>query len=233
MRILHVLDHSLPLHSGYTFRTRAIVKAQLARGWEVACLTGPRHAAGGPGSGGDRRHHFLSHAEARGRARAAWRMARDPGACRRGSTRWCAEWRPDQLHAHSPVLTALGALPVATPARPAAASTRSAPSGRMRRSATAPGREGSPRYRLTRAARNPCRAPGRCGGGDLRGAAARSVARGIAADKIFVSPNGVDMDLFGSPPPRRRGVRCRASGSTVRTWSASSAPSTIMRGWTI
>src|SRR3982750_4751413 len=42
MRILHVLDHGLPLHSGYAFRTRAIVKAQLARGWEVACLTGPR-----------------------------------------------------------------------------------------------------------------------------------------------------------------------------------------------
>ena len=27
------------------------------------------------------------------------------------------------------------------------------------------------------------------------------VARGIAADKIMVSPNGVDMDLFGDPPP--------------------------------
>ena len=24
-RVLHVLDHSLPLHSGYTFRTRAIM----------------------------------------------------------------------------------------------------------------------------------------------------------------------------------------------------------------
>src|SRR3546814_7630859 len=45
MRILHVLDHSLPLHSGYTFRTRAILKAQMARGWEVACLTGARHQA--------------------------------------------------------------------------------------------------------------------------------------------------------------------------------------------
>ena len=31
-RILHVLDHSLPLHSGYTFRTRAILKAQAAMG---------------------------------------------------------------------------------------------------------------------------------------------------------------------------------------------------------
>ena len=48
MRILHVLDHSLPLHSGYTFRTRAIVTAQKARGMDVACLTGVRHKRGGP-----------------------------------------------------------------------------------------------------------------------------------------------------------------------------------------
>ena len=30
-RILHVLDHSLPMHSGYTFRTRAILRAQIAK----------------------------------------------------------------------------------------------------------------------------------------------------------------------------------------------------------
>jgi len=26
MRVLHVLDHSIPLHSGYTFRTRSILR---------------------------------------------------------------------------------------------------------------------------------------------------------------------------------------------------------------
>src|SRR3569623_2867788 len=45
MRILHVLDHGLPLQSGYTFRTRAILKAQIARGWQVAAVTGARHGA--------------------------------------------------------------------------------------------------------------------------------------------------------------------------------------------
>ena len=45
MRILHVLDHGLPLHSGYAFRTRAIIKAQIARGWTVACLTSARQGA--------------------------------------------------------------------------------------------------------------------------------------------------------------------------------------------
>ena len=28
MRILHILDHSIPLHSGYTFRTAAILREQ-------------------------------------------------------------------------------------------------------------------------------------------------------------------------------------------------------------
>src|SRR3546814_5281556 len=45
MRILHVLDHGLPLQSGYTFRTRAILKAEEAKGWTVAAVTGPRHGA--------------------------------------------------------------------------------------------------------------------------------------------------------------------------------------------
>ncbi len=45
MRILHILDHSLPLHSGYVFRTLGILAAQRARGWRTAHLTTPRQAA--------------------------------------------------------------------------------------------------------------------------------------------------------------------------------------------
>ena len=48
MRVLHVLDHSLPLHSGYAFRTKAIMRAQLADGLEVRGITGLRHADEGP-----------------------------------------------------------------------------------------------------------------------------------------------------------------------------------------
>ncbi len=39
MRILHLLDHSLPLHSGYSFRTHNILNAQRARGWTTAQIT--------------------------------------------------------------------------------------------------------------------------------------------------------------------------------------------------
>ena len=45
VRILHVLDHSLPLHSGYAFRTLAILREQRALGWETCQLTSPRHGA--------------------------------------------------------------------------------------------------------------------------------------------------------------------------------------------
>ena len=42
MRILHILDHSIPLHSGYTFRTRNILNQQRARGWETFHVTSPK-----------------------------------------------------------------------------------------------------------------------------------------------------------------------------------------------
>ena len=46
MRILHILDHSIPLQSGYTFRTRNILRQQRALGWDTVHVTGLKH----PGS---------------------------------------------------------------------------------------------------------------------------------------------------------------------------------------
>ena len=43
MKILHVLDHSIPLHSGYTFRTLSILKEQARRGWETSHITSIKH----------------------------------------------------------------------------------------------------------------------------------------------------------------------------------------------
>ncbi len=39
LKILHILDHSIPLHSGYTFRTRAILEQQRKRGWRTFHVT--------------------------------------------------------------------------------------------------------------------------------------------------------------------------------------------------
>ncbi len=43
MRILHILDHSLPLQSGYVFRTMGILDEQRAMGWHTLQLTTPKH----------------------------------------------------------------------------------------------------------------------------------------------------------------------------------------------
>ncbi|MCF6216797.1 MAG: glycosyltransferase, exosortase A system-associated [Emcibacter sp.] len=43
MRILHVFDHSIPLHSGYTFRSRQIIKEQRALGYETLHVTSSKH----------------------------------------------------------------------------------------------------------------------------------------------------------------------------------------------
>src|SRR5947207_8063008 len=48
MRILHILDHSLPLQSGYVYRTLGIVDQQRALGWEPVLLTSGKHYALGP-----------------------------------------------------------------------------------------------------------------------------------------------------------------------------------------
>ncbi len=198
MRILHVLDHSLPLHSGYAFRTRAIVKAQLARGWEVACLTGPRQGGEGPDPEVIEGITFYRTppVEPAPAPLGEWREIR---ALSDRLDKLVEEWRPDQLHAHSPVLTALGALPVAKRrGLPLVYEIRAFWEDASVGNGT--GREGSARYRLTRrietwAARRADAVAVICEGlrQDL-------IRRGIAADKIIVSPNGVDMELFGSPP---------------------------------
>ena len=43
MKILHIIDHSLPLHSGYTFRSQSIFRAQKKRGWNPVIVTSPKH----------------------------------------------------------------------------------------------------------------------------------------------------------------------------------------------
>jgi glycogen(starch) synthase len=197
MRILHVLDHSLPLHSGYSFRTRAIVKAQQARGYEIACLTGARHPASEPDP--EEIDGITFHrTPAPKPAASPLREWREIGALAKRLDALAEEWQPDQLHAHSPVLNALAALRVARRRRlPLLYEIRAFWEDAAVGNGT--GSEGSARYRATRAletfaARRADAVAVICEGlkGDL-------VARGIPREKILISPNGVDMTLFGNP----------------------------------
>ena len=199
MRILHILDHSLPIHSGYTFRTRAIMKAQIAKGWDVAGLTGPRYGVPGP----DREHVdglLFFRTPRPSPAPSPLREWREISALAARLDAVIESWRPDRLHAHSPVLNALAAQRVATRHNiPLMYEIRAFWEDAAVGNGT--GREGSARYRLTRMLETRAARRADAVGVICEGLRSDLIARGIASDKIMVSPNGVDLDLFGDPPP--------------------------------
>ncbi len=204
MRILHVLDHSLPMHSGYSFRTRAIVKAQLALGWQVACLTGARHKQAGPDP--EIAEGIVFHRTPRPAAGPSplgeWREIR---ALARRLDALVGEFRPDQLHVHSPVLNALAAANVARRHRlPWLYEIRAFWEDAAVGNGT--GSEGSARYRLTRLLETWAAQQADAVAVICEGLRRDLVARGISEDKIVVAPNGVDMALFGHPPPPDAGL---------------------------
>jgi PEP-CTERM/exosortase A-associated glycosyltransferase len=200
MRILHVLDHSLPLHSGYTFRTRAILKAQMERGWTVAGVTGPRYHTGDAPFETLDGIDFHRTKQMRRLPPVVGELAEIASFARRiGEV--VERFRPDILHAHSPVIDPLAAMRAAKRCSlPLLYEIRAFWEDAAVGNGT--GTEGSAKYRVIRgletwAARRVDAVAVICEGlkRDL-------IARGIDAGKIMVSPNGVDLHLFGDPVPR-------------------------------
>lgn len=202
-RVLHVLDHSLPLHSGYTFRTRAILKAQEAAGLEVRGITGQRHAReAGEGAGQEEVDGLRFHrTPGLAQGPVGLRESREIAALDSAIRRLAGEWRPDIIHAHSPALCGAAALRAARALGvPLVYEIRAFWEDAAVGNRT--GREGSLKYRLTRALETRV-----VGSADAvfticQGLRDDLIARGIAPAKIGVMPNGVDLALFGEPVPR-------------------------------
>jgi len=197
VRILHILDHSLPLHSGYTFRTLSILQEQRRLGWETFHLTGPKQNAG----------------DAADETVDGWRFFRTPFRRRRLSavpgvaelvmmnalTRRLEtvidEVHPQLLHAHSPVLNAMPALrvgrklgiPVMYEVR-AFWEDAAVDHGRTR--------EGALRYRATRALETYALRHADAVTTICEGLRADIVARGVDPAKVTVVPNAVDVEKF-------------------------------------
>lgn len=203
-RILHVLDHSLPIHSGYTFRTRAILKAQQSMGLEVRGVTGPRY------NDGDtlvEEHDGLLFHRAAGKPRGVpiLREWHEIALFAQAIERVVAEWRPDVIHAHSPVLCGQAALRVARRhGLPLVYEIRAFWEDAAVGNGT--GTQGSFKYRLTRALETHVVSRADAVVTICQGLRADLIGRGIAQDRISVMPNGVDLKLFGTPLPRDPGL---------------------------
>ena len=199
MRVLHLLDHSLPLHSGYAFRTLEILKHQRAMGWETFHVTGPKQGASRVDQERVDGWDFY-------RTRAAPEFldalpGYAPIALMHVITRrlyaLAKTIKPDILHAHSPVLNAIPALRVGRRLGiPVVYEVRASWEDAAVDHGTA--QAGSVRYRLSRGLETWALKRADAVTTICEGLREDILARGIPPEKVTVIPNAVDVEQFAA-----------------------------------
>ncbi len=202
-RVLHILDHSVPQFSGYSFRSRSIINAERTLGLRPVVVTSPKH--GSPADGveeieGVRYYRTRSlQGEAFSsvpfvcEAKLMFRLARRIEAVARAE-------RVEVIHSHSPLLNGLPALWAARRLKiPMIYEARAFWEDAAVDHGTFA--EGSFRYRVSRALetflfKRADRAVTICE------AMRRELSeRGVDSARVSVVPNGVNLDEF-APMPR-------------------------------
>lgn len=221
LHIFHILDHSIPLHSGYTFRTRAILEQQRALGWKTSHITSAKHALAAPSNmleeDVDGLHFYRT-------PRPAGTLARLPVFDQITVINSLAERLeqvaraigPDILHAHSPALNGMAALRVGKKLNiPVAYEVRAFWEDAAVDHGTS--REGGARYRATRALETHVLKQVDAVTCICEGLRNDIVARGIGAAKVTVIPNAVDLERFtlGGVPDPQLASRLGPAGTRV------------------
>jgi PEP-CTERM/exosortase A-associated glycosyltransferase len=217
MRILHILDHSLPLQSGYVFRTLGIVNQQRALGWEPVLLTSGKHYAPGPARERIDGWEFLRTPMPAGlAARLPWlRELKIVTDLERRLDDVIGEIQPSILHAHSPALNALPAIRAGRRHRvPVVYEIRS-----LWEDAAGGGTPGIAglRYRATKLLETHALRRADAITTICQGLKEEVTARGVPDEKITIIPNAVDRDAFGGPgvPDRALAGQLGLTGKTV------------------
>lgn len=216
LRVLHVLDHSIPLHSGYSFRTLSILREQRRMGWETYHLTSPKQGGTALEDVVDGLLFRRTPAVHSGRRFAGMD---EVALMRRLEQRLLevAEWdRPHLLHAHSPVLNAIPALRVGRRLGiPVVYEVRAFWEDAAVDHGTTT--EGSLRYRLTRRIETHALKRADHVFAICQGLRDDIVARGLPADRITVIPNAVDIEAFatGGTPDEALKAQLGLGGCTV------------------
>lgn len=216
LHILHVLDHSIPLHSGYTFRTLSILREQHKLGWQTSHLTSPKQINCTMAEEDIDGWHFYRTQAAIGMDAPVLREIALMRQLEQRLQQVAEQLRPNIIHVHSPVLNALPALRVGKRLGiPVVYEVRAFwEDAAVDHGSTT---EGSLRYRVTRGLET--RALNRA---DhvftiCEGLRRDIVARGIPAHKVTVIPNAVDIDAFepGGQPDQALKVQLGLQGASV------------------
>lgn len=197
LKVLHVLDHSVPLHSGYTFRTLAILKEQRRLGWDTAQLTSSKHyGATADEEDAEGFHFYRTRVPADGwRAKPIlnqWAVIHDT---ERRLEHVARQTQPDLLHAHSPCLNGIAAIRVGRRlGLPIVYEMRASWEDAAVDHGTTT--EGSLRYRLSRALETWTLQRADAITTICEGLRADIVSRGLGAERVTVIPNAVNPDDF-------------------------------------
>jgi PEP-CTERM/exosortase A-associated glycosyltransferase len=216
VRILHVLDHSIPLHSGYTFRTLSILREQRKLGWDTVHLTSPKQINCDVLEESVDGWHFFRTPAA---APASFPGLGELALMRQLEHRLyqvAEQTRPHIIHAHSPVLNVLPALRVGKKLGiPVVYEVRAFWEDAAVDHGTTS--EGSLRYRLTRWLETQAFKRVQHVFTICEGLRNDIVARGISSSKVTVIPNAVNIESFepGGAPDEALKARLGLQGANV------------------
>ncbi|SHE23684.1 TIGR04063 family PEP-CTERM/XrtA system glycosyltransferase [methanotrophic endosymbiont of Bathymodiolus puteoserpentis (Logatchev)] len=197
MKILHILDHSIPLHSGYTFRTRAILEQQKELGWKTFHVTSAKHSVAEQDiEEVDGLRFYRSQQPAGLLAKLPvfnqWAIVKSL------TTRLdeiIPEIKPDILHAHSPALNGLAAIKAGKKYNiPVVYECRAFWEDAAVDHGTTS--EGSLRYRITKALETYVFKQAQAVTCICEGLRQDIIKRGVAENKITVIPNAVNIEKF-------------------------------------
>jgi PEP-CTERM/exosortase A-associated glycosyltransferase len=197
MRILHILDHSIPLHSGYTFRTLSILREQRALGWDTWHLTSSKQANFNlPDENVDGWHFYRTPASTSLSARLpALNQVSVIDSLTHRLSEVIKIVKPDILHAHSPALNAIAALRIGCQLRiPVVYEVRAFWEDAAVDHGTS--REWGIRYRLTRGLESYSLKRVDAITTICEGLRRDILGRGIPSEKVTVIPNAVNMEDF-------------------------------------
>lgn len=204
-KVLHILDHSLPLHSGYTFRSQSLFQAQQAMGFHPVALTGPKHEQSWMGDRAEVEEiqgvtYYRTGTVSPNGPLPVLPELRLVRALNRRLAQVVAQERPRMLHAHSPFLNALPALKISRERHiPITYEIRAFWEDAAVDHGTYT--QGSWKYRLVRAMETRV-----CRRADHVTVLCQSlkedlVKRGIPRGKITVIPNGIQVEAFEQAAP--------------------------------
>ncbi|NOR69339.1 MAG: glycosyltransferase, exosortase A system-associated [Methylomarinum sp.] len=218
MKILHILDHSIPLHSGYTFRTRAILEQQRALGWQTFHVTSAKHL--GAEQSIENIDGFKFYRSQRTQGLLAKLPLLNQWAIVKSLTarldEIIPEIKPDILHAHSPALNGLAAIKIGKKYNiPVVYECRAFWEDAAVDHGTT--REGSLRYRITKVLETYVFKKAQAVTCICEGLRKDIIKRGIAKNKITVIPNAVNIEkfTFGQQADENLKQRLGLKGKTV------------------